>query len=427
MFKLWATIIKDFKVLTRDKVGLALMFIMPILLVLVITSLQVGTFEMVNESRVKLMLSNRDTGAASQQLIAAMNRIGMFEIRMAPAELHEKELPKLMHEHDALIAIAIPADFSEKITLKALHISGKALHSLGMQQQRDTTITETQIDPLTLYYHPVLQESYRRSIQGALHSALQLVESKQVLQHLYFSLNEKQLPESLEQDLVNAHIPIHEVPVSRNGSRNIPNATQHNIPAWTLFAMFFIVTSLGSNVVKEKLSGSFVRMKTMPTSYLVALASQQITYLGVCMAQVLVIFSLGVWLFPLIGLPRLNIPSDLTGLLIVSLVCGWCAISYAICIGVYAQTQEQANGFGAVSVVILAAIGGILVPGFAMPHSFRFFMMISPLHWGLECYYGLFLEGGRFRDIFMNMLPLFGITVFIQLVALLGLRNKNLI
>ena len=63
------------------------------------------------------------------------------------------------------------------------------------------------------------------------------------------------------------------------------------------------------------------------------------------------------------------IPDSFFALVLVTLICGWCAISYALCIGVIANTQEQANGFGAVSVVLFAAIGGIFVPSFAMPQS----------------------------------------------------------
>ena len=129
--------------------------------------------------------------------------------------------------------------------------------------------------------------------------------------------------------------------------------------------MFFVVTSLGSSVVKEKISGSFIRLKTLPTNFLVSLLSKQITYIIVCMLQVFVIFSIGVWLFPIMDLPKLNMPFDWMSLVLVSFVCAWCAISYAICIGVFAKTQEQANGFGAVSVVILSALGGLLVPGFS--------------------------------------------------------------
>jgi ABC-2 type transport system permease protein len=119
-------------------------------------------------------------------------------------------------------------------------------------------------------------------------------------------------------------------------------------------------------------------------------------------------------------------PADLTGLVLVTLMSGWCAVSFAIC-GVLAQTQEQANGVGAVSIVLLAAIGGLLVPSFAMPDSFRALLRFSPLHWCLEAFYGLFLEGGKLSDILINILPLFTITIFLQLVALAALKRKNLI
>ena len=170
-----------------------------------------------------------------------------------------------------------------------------------------------------------------------------------------------------------------------------------------------------------------MRLRTLPTSYMTALLSKQITYLGVTLIQAAVIFSLGVWLFPHIGLPKLYLPDDIPALLLITLICGWCAVSFAICIGVFAQTQEQANGFGAGSIIILAAIGGLLVPSFAMPASFQTIMKISPLHWGLEAYYGLFLEGGKLKDILMNILSLLVITALIQLIMLTGLKRKNLI
>jgi ABC-2 type transport system permease protein len=127
------------------------------------------------------------------------------------------------------------------------------------------------------------------------------------------------------------------------------------------------------------------------------------------------------------GLPPLNLPSDVLGLLLVSFICGWCAVSFAICVGVFAQTQEQANGIGAVSVVLMAAIGGLLVPSFAMPESFQQVIKLSPLHWCLQAYYGLFLEGGKLKDILINILPLLTITVLFQLFAWFGLKAKNLI
>jgi ABC-2 type transport system permease protein len=426
MFKLWATILKDLTILTRDRVGLIVMFIMPVILALVITATQNSTFEMVNTNKVPLLLCNKDTGGVSKQLIAAIEKVGMFDIKKLTATESEKDIAARMHEKDALVAIIVPADFSVTITAKANATAAKALNNFGLQTDTSHAPIDS-LQPINLLYHPVLQASFRQSIQGALRSALQMVQSKQVLKSLYYSLNEKELPAALEDEIVNNRAAINETPISRDGSNTIPNATQHNIPAWTIFAMFFVVISLGSSVVREKLNGSFIRLKTLPTNYLVALLSKQLTYLLVTLLQAALIFALGVWLFPVIGLPKLNLPADIMGLLLVSVICGWCAVSFAICIGVFAQTQEQANGIGAVSVVLMAAIGGLLVPSFAMPQSFQPVIKLSPLHWCLQAYYGLFLEGGKFKDIVLNILPLLAITIAIQAITLLGLKRKNLI
>ncbi len=426
MFKLGSTILKDIRILTRDRLGLIFMFVMPIVLAVVITAVQNSTFEMLNTNTVPMLICNRDTGEAGKQLETAITKAGMFDLKQVMPDVTDKEISEKMHAKDAVIAIIIPADFTLKIKQKSNETAKKALRNFGMQT--DSIINDTSsVQPITLLYHPVLQESFRHSIQGALRSALLMVQNREVLKSLYFSLNETNLPDSLEQELMSSQVAINEVPVSRDGSRNIPNASQHNVPAWTVFAMFFIVISLGGSVVREKLNGSFVRLKTLPTNYLVALISKQITYLLVTFIQAAVVFSIGIWLFPVMGLPKLNLPADITGVVIVTLICGWCAVSYAIMIGVFAKTQEQANGIGAVSIVLMAAVGGLLVPSFAMPDSFTMVMKMSPLHWCLEAYYGLFLEGGKLKDVILNIIPLLGITFVIQLITLYGLKRKNLI
>ena len=426
MFKLRATILKDIRILLRDKVGLMLMLLMPVLLAIVITTVQNSTFELVNNNKVPLILYNKDTGQVSTEFIRALDKIGMFELKNLDSSQNEKDIVSRMHAKDALVAIIIPENYTDQTLSKAKNITKEALKNINIAEDSVKNVSINEI-PLTLYYHPVLQQSFRNSINGALRSALQLVQSKYIVRQLYTTVNEQTIPDSLENQITANQLPVNEIPVSRDGSRNIPNATQHNIPAWTIFAMFFIVISLGSSIVREKQSGSFIRLRTLPTNFMVALASKQITYLFVTLVQAAIIFSIGTWLFPKMELPPLNLPADKLGLFLVTLACGWCATSFAICIGVFAQTQEQSNGFGAVSIVILAAIGGLLVPSFAMPASFQLIMRLSPLHWCLEAYYGLFLEGGTLKDILMNIIPLLVITVVLQLIAIYGLKRKNLI
>ncbi|WP_295670719.1 ABC transporter permease [uncultured Mucilaginibacter sp.] len=425
MFKLGATILKDIRILWRDKVGLSLMLAMPIMLVIVVTNIQNSTFQLVDKNKLPILINRLDTGEASRQLITSINKIGMFKVLQIYGIQNEQSMSDAMHAKDAMLGLIIPANFSSKVAAKANNIAGKALKSFGLEG--GTLKPAGDVDPLTLYYNPVLQESLRLSVAGAVRSALQLVESRETLRSLYFSINEKPMPENLENEMLNNQTAIKEIPVSKSGTRIAPNATQHNVPAWTIFAMFFVIMSLGGSVVKEKISGSFIRLKTLPTSYLVAILSKQITFLFVTMVQAVVIFSIGIWLFPLMGLPGLNLPSDLLALVVITIICGWCAVSYAICVGVFSETQEQVNGFGAVSIVILAAIGGLMVPSFAMQGFFRNAANFSPMHWCLEAYYTLFLEGGKLKDILNNIAPLIIITLLLQAATFWGLKRKNLI
>jgi ABC-2 type transport system permease protein len=429
MFKLWSAIKKDLLILFRDKAGLAVMFAMPVLLVVVITSIQNSTFEMVNDNRVPLLICNRDGGEGSLQFTEALQKIGMFEMLTADSSLTDTLLTGLMHTKDAVVAVVIPKGFSRATAVKAAGIASKALTEFGIEVENAPAASDTlqQLQPVTMFYNPVLQESFRLSVQGALKSAQQFTDNRQILEALYKALNGKKLPEPLEKEILGNTGTIVEVPVAKDGSSRIPNATQHNVPAWTIFAMFFIVVSLSTGIVKEKLSGSFIRLKTLPTNYFMALTAKQITYVIVTLLQVLVIFSLGIFLFPGLGLPQLNLPENLWGLLLVSVMCGWCAVSYGLMIGVYAKTIEQAIGFGAVSVVILAAIGGIVVPAFAMPEVLRIVMMVSPMHWCLEAYNTLFLQGGYAKDVLSSLSPLVIIIATMQVTAALGLKRQNLI
>jgi ABC-2 type transport system permease protein len=56
--------------------------------------------------------------------------------------------------------------------------------------------------------------------------------------------------------------------------------------------------------------------------------------------------------------------------------------------------------FGAVSVVIAAAIGGIMVPVYAMPKLMQQISQFSPLAWGLNALVDVFARNGSAQSVF---------------------------
>src|SRR6267154_664117 len=179
MYKLLATIVKDTRILRRDRVGISLMFIMPVILVIVVTNIQDSTFQLVSKNRLPIVICNRDTGQASKQLITALDLIGMLKVSAVNNDLTEKQVADVMQEKEAMLGVVIPANFSSTVMTKSKNTAGKALTIFGLEG--DTVTHVSDVDPLTLYFNPVLQESLLLSVRGAIASALQLVESRATL------------------------------------------------------------------------------------------------------------------------------------------------------------------------------------------------------------------------------------------------------
>ena len=78
----------------------------------------------------------------------------------------------------------------------------------------------------------------------------------------------------------------------------IPNTVQQNIPAWTLFGMFFIVVPLGGSIIRERQDGMLARLLTMPTSYLTIISGKITAYVMICLVQFVLIMALGRLLLP---------------------------------------------------------------------------------------------------------------------------------
>ena len=200
---------------------------------------------------------------------------------------------------------------------------------------------------------------------------------------------------------------------------------QHNVPAWTLFAIFFIVIPLSINIVKEKTQGTFVRLRTNPVPNAIVLAGKTVAYLIICMIQFYMMVAVAIFLFPHLGLPSLNVEGHLLMMSVVALFAGFAAIGFGILLGTIAKTQEQSAPFGATSVIILAAIGGVWVPVFAMSKTMQIIAESSPMNWGLNAFYDVLLRNGSLLDILPEISLLFLFFIITTTIALLYDKKKR--
>lgn len=425
MFKIFSSIRKECLLLINDRVGLALMFLMPLLLVFIITIIQDSVYKVVNENQIPLLIMNHDKGNSGKRLVAILTKSGLFKIDT----MHNRSEQALKSEllaRGKMIALYIPPTFSAGLESNAGEVSEILMKDLGLDYD-STQKKSVAIPALSFYHDPVLQENYTYSVVGIIQSYLSVIENSLMIDNMYNTMDLGSKSDKLKDRMISNRVKINQIVASNNNSMAVPNSTQHNVPAWTIFAMFFMVVSLGGNIVKERVSGSFLRLKTMPTSFMLVMLSKMSVYILVAVLQVALTFSMGIWILPHLGLPELHLPSDLVAFASVVFMSSLAAVSYALIIGAIARTQEQANGFGAISIIIFGAIGGILVPTFVMPEFMQFASNFSPLHWCLEGFYILFLKGGSWQELRKVFLFLGVFILICQLCTYIKLRMERII
>jgi ABC-2 type transport system permease protein len=167
-------------------------------------------------------------------------------------------------------------------------------------------------------------------------------------------------------------------------------------------------------------------LRVMPGSYAQVLSSKIFVYLIVCLTQFFLMILVGLAILPLFGLPALDPGHQKLTLLVVALSTALAATGYGVLVGTIATTHEQAASFGSVSVVILAAIGGLWVPVFIMPAFMQTLSRISPLNWGLEGFYDVFLRGAGIGEVWPYIALLLGFFL-VMLSSALYYNNMKVI
>jgi len=397
---------KDFLLLVRDFWGLTLLFLMPWALVVLMTYLQDSTFRSVNENHIPLLLLDNDGDTIGAMITRQLLASGIFEVSEARhCEQSEAEVEAAVARGDYLIGVIIPSGATANLRAK---VRAEIEHAFGAEEQTTETKENkkkqkrppdgTEIRILT---DPTVKQSFRRTLVQTVNENALRVQNKLLLSEITRQVNRLvPMPIDLNPDINGALTVSEKYAVNPDGkTKLVPDSTQHNVPAWSMFAIFFIVISLSSNMIRERESGCFNRLLTMPCPFSLYLLSKVAVYLCVCLLQLTLIIVSGMFLIPLLGLPALQLGSNFAAIAATGVSSSLAAIGYGVAIGSIARTNQQASIFGAVSVVILAALGGVWIPTFIMPRFMQYLSHISPLNWGLNAFNELFVRNSAFIDI----------------------------
>lgn len=381
---------KEALLLWRDWHGLLLLFAMPLVFILVMSLAMQEQFAARAGKRLVVAVVDRDDSAASRELVTRLDASGAFEVLRPPPDA---PLQERLRAGDYAFAVEVAKGYGDSL----------------QQPPEENAPSRVAVT--------VSADSGRQTEQVFL-AALREALGRQRVDVLLAELG---------AELPNAATAATDVAVDyayRSGGGQPPSAVQQNVPAWLVFAVFFVVIPLSNTLIRERELGMLRRLRAIGVGSFELLASKWLTFFVVNLLQVLLLLLAGRYLVPLAGGEALLLNGSPTALLLISVALSAAALGYALLIAVVAKTTEQATMLGGAGNIILAAVGGIMVPTFVMPATLQTVAGLSPMNWGLQGFLDVLLRGGGVAEVWPEAAALFAFgAALLALAALLQRRQ----
>jgi ABC-2 type transport system permease protein len=375
---------KELLALSRDIHGMGALFIMPMVFIIVMSMALKDVYTPSTKS-VAYAVVNQDQGKTAGELIA----------RWA---------------EEAGVAQPLPAQWQDEV--RSGRLKYVLLVDAGFSKVMDD-LSSTGDAKVRLITEPGLDNSMFAT--NSMH-LLAIVAQLRVEGLL------TKLPPKLNASALTGDVP---VSAERMAVGPLPTAVQQNVPAWLVFGMFFVVASIAGLFVEERACGALSRLRSLGARPWQLIVSKIMPYLAVNGVQAALMLAVGVWLMPQIGGEGLSLQGiDWSALLLMLLAISLAAVSLALAVACLVSTHAQAATFGPILNVLMAALGGVMVPLFVMPPVMQKIATYSPMNWGLEGLINVLLRNGDVASVLPQVGRLAGFTTLMLVIAFLLFRRR---
>jgi ABC-2 type transport system permease protein len=371
---------KDLKILFKDIGGIATLFLMPLMFIIVMSTALQGLFDNSTDTQPeRLPVVNLDRGEYASQVIAALNGIDGIQVETTwENETLTRELAEsIVIAGERPAVVVFPVDFSERIEARA--------------ENDDVTAT------IELITDPAVSVPFIAPIQGMVFGAAERVAETQIAQaHIAASLAGAfaELP-------VEARPALEGITIEMDGESVIdlkqvspaemrievePDTFQQNVPGYTVLGVFFIVGAMASSILAEKREGTFRRLLAAPLPKAILLAGKILPYYMVNLIQIAIMFGAAHLLFGMAF-------GDPLALIAISMALAAAATGLGIMVAALGKTDTQVGGLTSLLTLTLSALGGCLMPTYIMPGFLQTLSRFIPHAWAMQGFQDVLVRG----------------------------------
>lgn len=375
---------KETLALLRDRHGLAALFVMPTIFILVMTMALHDAFMPGAAIDVGYAIVDLDGSAHSQSLARRLNKTGSFRLADTVAEADAAR--QAIRDGRYALALVLPQGFGERLLAPA-GVDGQAT------------------EPLTLLLDPTLNPALQLAFRNQTGAALGTLRADELTRRAGKLFGLPVAADTAERDWPDEIVSI---AVQNDRSIRPPSSVQQNVPAWLVFAMFFVVIPISAILIAERQQGTLQRLAAMGLPFRFVLLGKLLPFFVVNQIQAVSMVAVGIWAVPLFGGEALVMPAGI-GLFhcwLVAAAVSLAAVACALLVASLAQTTQQSTIVGGIGNILMAAIGGIMVPKFMMPGAMQTLAEWSPMAWALNGFHTVMLRDGGFSAILPDLLKL---------------------
>jgi ABC-type multidrug transport system permease subunit len=195
---------------------------------------------------------------------------------------------------------------------------------------------------------------------------------------------------------------------------------QISVPANAVLFSFFLAVAMGLAFVEERTTGTWRRLLAAPVHRSRMLLAKLVPYYLVGLVQMAFLFGIGVLVF------HMQIGGSVVGLVLVTMASVYCAVSLGLLVASFGGTAKKVGGIGSLVVLLMALIGGCMVPRLLMPDSLKALGLLVPHGWALDAYYDLLIrDGTTVADVAWPLLALVGFGTAFATVGALRFRFER--
>ncbi len=391
------SIFKELRLLSRDLHGVAVLFMMPILFMLIMSAALSNDNELSQDAPI-VLLSSPNQSLNDDFLQALKNEdLNVQQGKLAELKTFQEDLQ-----------------------------AGKFSLLITNLNEKTTALSEDK--PLQLWLNPSVDRGWLLGVKGVLQKHYTQLRLEQYMADNKISLKNnkqkqiKEIEKKVNQDLDKKFAQINdylakdlwqEVYLNRQGKEVAkPNSVQHSVPAWLIFGMFFIMIPLSNVMAMERQTNTITRLRMARASAFQLIIAKLIPYFMINQLQFVGMIALGYVVLPQLDMPAFTLSGDWLPYAVLSSAVSLAALGYGLLVSVVARTTEHAVVLGGGGIIIMAAIGGIMVPTYVMPDIMQTVAQWSPMGWALSGFQNLLLNQYELSQIAneLGKLTAFGLT-----------------